>query len=264
MEEITNNEQMSHTQRLEEIDREQREKETAESNQSSSNAFAESILEAVDVNSSNIETPLLTQEEIEDEEPPRVNMTAVVCTAIVAVCATIILCVAHPWKNDRVTPEENRSESNEVQKPENNPVPEQVKNVEPVKKVEPVKEVKTEKPEAKPETKPEQVNPVTSTLPVVKSIKTGTQNPYNNVRLIDASSRMLTKSEVEQMTKAELALARNSIYARHGYQFNNAELREFFAKQKWFKGTDIKMEDIQVSDVEMANINLIKGQENKK
>ncbi len=262
MEEITNNEQMSHTQRLEEIDREQREKETAESTQSPSNAFAESILEAVDVNSGNTGTPLLAQEEIEDEEPPRVNLTAVVCTAIVAVCATIILCVAHPWKNTdnqesvKVAQVENTEEAVK-QEPVNNI---EAKPVETVKKVEPVKEEKQEKPEVKSE----KVNPVTSTLPVVKSTKTGTQNPYNNVRLIDASSRLLTKSEVEQMTKSELALARNSIYARHGYRFNNAELGEFFAKQSWFKGTDIKMDDIQMTEVEMANINLIKGQENKK
>ena len=91
--------------------------------------------------------------------------------------------------------------------------------------------------------------------------KTGTQNPYNNVRLIDASSRLLTKNEVAQMTKQELSLARNAIYARHGYQYKNAELSEFFGRQPWFKPTDVKMEDVPFTKIELDNIRLIKAQE---
>lgn len=254
-----NNSQLSHTQRLEEIDREQRQRDLETPQQDEVEAFAQTIYEAVDTHNMANTTPLLTQEEIEDEEPPRINMTAVVCTAIVAVCATIILCVAQPWKNnddqqplqvaqvDTTQPVKDEAKAAE-QKPA-----EPVKKAEPEKKAEPVKE----------EVKPETVKPAATTLPVVKTTKTGTANPYNSVRLVDASSRLLTKSEVEQMTKTELALARNSIFARHGYQFNNAELKEFFAKQSWFKGTDVKMENIPLTETEVANIRIIKAQENK-
>ena len=137
------------------------------------------------------------------------------------------------------------------------PKPNDIKPAEAVKKEEPVKKVEP----AKEEPKKEPSKAAESTLPVIKVTKTGTQNPYNNVRLIDASSRLLTKNEVAQMTKQELSLARNAIYARHGYQYNNAELSEFFGRQPWFKPTDVKMEDIPFTKIELDNIRLIKAQE---
>ena len=116
-------------------------------------------------------------------------------------------------------------------------------------------------PENKQQPMDENVKPAASSLPIVKTTKTGTGNIYNDIRLIDASSRLLSKSEVEQMTKEELALARNAIYARHGYQFNNPDLREFFSKQSWFKASDVKIDAIPFSQTELDNIRLIKSQE---
>lgn len=251
---------MEHTDRLEEIDKEQREKEAQNNDVDDAKVFAETVYEAATPPKGEPAIPLLSQEEIEDEEPPRINMTAVVCTAIVAVCATIILCVAQPWKNNdeqepvQVAQVEN-DDVNQVVK--NTPKPNDIKPVEAVKKEEPVKKVEP----AKEEPKKEPSKAAESTLPVIKVTKTGTQNPYNNVRLIDASSRLLTKNEVAQMTKQELSLARNAIYARHGYQYKNAELSEFFGRQPWFKPTDVKMEDIPFTKIELDNIRLIKAQE---
>ena len=105
-----------------------------------------------------------------------------------------------------------------------------------------------------------------STLPVLSTKSTGTANPYNNVRLVDASTRVLTSAEVASLSKAELALARNAIYARHGYQYNNAELKEYFAKQSWFKPVDgLKMDDVQkkFTKIEVTNIKLIQAQEKR-
>lgn len=251
---------MEHTDRLEEIDKEQREKDAHNNAVDKAKVFAETVYEAATPPKGEPAIPLLSQEEIEDEEPPRVNMTAVVCTAIVAVCATIILCVAQPWKNNdeqqpvQVARVEN---ADATQTKQETPAPTDTKPVETTPKEEPVKMVETVKEEQKKV--PSKV--AESTLPVIKVTKTGTQNPYNNVRLIDASSRLLTKNEVAQMTKEELSLARNAIYARHGYQYKNAELSEFFGKQPWFKPTDVKMEDIPFSKIELDNIRLIKAQE---
>ena len=100
-------------------------------------------------------------------------------------------------------------------------------------------------------------------LPVVAVTTTGTANPYNGVRLIDASSRKLTVAEVAQMSKEELALARNAIYARHGYQFKNPELKEFFSRQSWFKSNDVKIDAIPFTQIELDNIRIIKAQEQK-
>lgn len=264
---------------LEEIDRQQR---TDEQQQPADNhVFTQAVEQALDTNPHNIAAPLLAQEEIEDEEPPRINLTAVVCTAIVAVCATIILLAAHPWKNskngngdliaenfdaaatrssvDTLTrrPAQQQSTANmdTPKKEQAQTKTEPAKQQETTTKAEPAKDVKQQNDT--PKTEP-------STLPVLKTTKTNTDNPYNKIRLIDASSRILTKNEVKQMSKSELALARNAIFARHGYQFKNKELGEFFAKQKWFKPTDIKMENIPYTQVELENIRLIKAQENAK
>lgn len=266
---------MSHIDQLEQIDRQQRLEESENPTSQQSQAFAQPIVEALDTSADKVATPLLDQEEIIDQEPPRINLTAVVCTAIVAVCATIILLAAHPWSRDRqdetadpaieatadAAPQQQPADkakpadapaigtnpaANQQAKPEAKEEP--AKNEEPAKKEEPAQKEQA----------------AASTLPIVKTTKTGTDNPYNSLRLIDASSRLLTKSEVGQMTKAELALARNAIFARHGYQFKNKELGEFFAKQKWFKPTDITMDNIPFAKTELDNIRLIKAFEEKK
>ena len=209
-------------------------------------------------------TPLLSDEEINDEQPPRINLTAVVCTAIVAVCATIIICVARPWHSDDdvVVAKNQAPETTEVAAPAD-AKPAETKPVE-TKPVEP-KPAETKPAEPKPaEPKPAEVQ--STGLPVVPVTTTGTANPYNTIRLIDASSRKLTKAEVAQMSKAELALARNAIYARHGYVYKNADLGEFFSRQAWFKpNASLKLADVKplLTEAEVANINIIIAQEKK-
>ena len=45
---------------------------------------------------------------------------------------------------------------------------------------------------------------------------------------LNASKRLLSKEEVENMYKGDLEIIRNSIYARHGYSFKNRKLRYIF------------------------------------
>ncbi len=257
---------MSHITELEEIDRLQREQENEQKENPQAEVFAKPMVEALDPHSNHPSAPLLEQEEIEDQEPPRINLTAVVCTAIVAVCATIILLVAKPWKDSDNTEFAANTTVVDEQSLQETVAEQQQPKAEPAKAEQP-KTAEQQKPAEQPKAQPakdEVVKPQASSLPVVKVTKTGTGNIYNDIRLIDASSRLLTKSEVEQMSKEELALARNAIYARHGYQFNNPDLKEFFAKQSWFKPSDVKIDEIPFTSIELANIKLIKSQEQKK
>ena len=256
---------MSHIDQLEEIDRNQRNQEINNPQQANSHAFANSIVDALNVDPAKVATPLLEQEVIEDEEPPRVNLTAVICTAIVAFCATVILLVAHPWSNGENyttsqadTQTTTGSQTSMAAKNTTQAPPSAEKESQPTTTA---KKQQEPKPENKQQPMDENVKPAASSLPIVKTTKTGTGNIYNDIRLIDASSRLLSKSEVEQMTKEELALARNAIYARHGYQFNNPDLREFFSKQSWFKASDVKIDAIPFTQTELDNIRLIKSQE---
>lgn len=261
-----------HASRLEAIDREQRRREAAQQANGSDadqQAFTKPMVEALNGHRTNVQVPLLSQEEIDDNESPRVNWTAVICTAIVAVSAAVVLCVAKPWQ--RGDAERALMEAENTEYPVDS-VPLIVAEEQPAATQEVVQEeiheeatevVTVSENNIDSARAVQTIKPDESTLPVEKVVTTGTDNPYNNIRLINASNRLLTKAELDQMSKAELALARNAIYARHGYQFNNPELREFFARQRWFKASDVKQDEIPFTKIELDNIRLIKAQEQK-
>jgi hypothetical protein len=73
---------------------------------------------------------------------------------------------------------------------------------------------------------------------------------------INASAKLLTKEEVENLKKGDLLVIRNTIYARHGYSFKNRPLRVFFDAQPWYipVHTDIKSE---LTSIEKQNIKLL-------
>jgi hypothetical protein len=72
----------------------------------------------------------------------------------------------------------------------------------------------------------------------------------------NASNKLLTVKDVENLKKGDLLVIRNTIYARHGYSFKNRPLRVFFDAQPWYIPvfTDIKSE---FTDIEKKNIELL-------
>jgi hypothetical protein len=79
----------------------------------------------------------------------------------------------------------------------------------------------------------------------------------------DSSSRYLTASDVSGLSKSELRLARNEIYARHGRRFDDEELQAYFDSKSWYNGT-IPASDFSnsaLSKLEKANVDLIKSYE---
>ena len=52
--------------------------------------------------------------------------------------------------------------------------------------------------------------------------------------LPDSSSRILSDSEVSGLSKEELRLARNEIFARHGRKFDDAQLQSYFESKSWY------------------------------
>lgn len=76
-----------------------------------------------------------------------------------------------------------------------------------------------------------------------------------------SSIKELKKSDLEDLSKSELRLARNEIYARHGRRFQDQELQDYFDSQEWYMGY-IEPEDFidseELSDLERKNINFIK------
>ncbi len=54
--------------------------------------------------------------------------------------------------------------------------------------------------------------------------------------LPDSDSKKLTKYDLQGLTKAELRIARNEIYARHGRKFQDEALQDYFDEQDWYVG----------------------------
>lgn len=71
----------------------------------------------------------------------------------------------------------------------------------------------------------------------------------------------MADSEVSGLSKSELRLARNEIFARHGRMFDDQELQDYFNSKSWYRGT-IRPEDFSesmLSETEKANIETIKN-----
>lgn len=77
----------------------------------------------------------------------------------------------------------------------------------------------------------------------------------------------LTRADLEGLTKEQLRLARNEIYARHGMIFGVSDLDNYFATKSWYKPT-ISFTDfddkVEMSIVEEQNIILIQQVEKEK
>lgn len=82
--------------------------------------------------------------------------------------------------------------------------------------------------------------------------------------LPNSDSEKLTKSDLEGLSKDELRIARNEIYARHGRRFLDAELQAYFDSQDWYYGS-IDPEDFvdsqELSALERRNAKFIKKYE---
>jgi len=75
-----------------------------------------------------------------------------------------------------------------------------------------------------------------------------------------ASQRLLTSSDLNGMSKHDLKIMRNEIFARYGYIFKTSEMKSYFSSQAWYHG---RYEDVSsmLSDIEHKNVALIKSYE---
>lgn len=113
----------------------------------------------------------------------------------------------------------------------------------------------TSKPESKAESKTESQT---------EAVKEETTAVHTNEYLLPYSdTRKLTKSDLAPLSKKQLELARNEIYARHGRKFKTEYIQEYFNMTHWYKGT-VEPENFSESvlnDIEKYNINFISNYE---
>lgn len=55
--------------------------------------------------------------------------------------------------------------------------------------------------------------------------------------LPESNSRLLTEEDLEGLSERELMLARNEIFARHGFIFSTQWIQGYFLTQDWYHGT---------------------------
>lgn len=79
-------------------------------------------------------------------------------------------------------------------------------------------------------------------------------------RFPEASTRLLTTSDLVDRSPWELRVMRNEIFARHGYIFKTPEMRSYFAGQRWYspRRDDVSM---LLSEIEAQNVKLIRSTE---
>ena len=84
--------------------------------------------------------------------------------------------------------------------------------------------------------------------------------------LAGSDTRKLTEAELSGLTKDQLRLARNEIYARHGLIFQVKDLQDYFSQKSWYSPTVAyaQFDDKVLNAYEQENLQLIKKVENSK
>lgn len=97
---------------------------------------------------------------------------------------------------------------------------------------------------------------------VAEEAPVSTETPSSLDDLIEIISvTRLTPADISSLQTSELRILRNAIYARHGYRFKSADLRDFFGRYRWYTPSKNVVSDSELSQTEQANIMLIKSYE---
>lgn len=84
---------------------------------------------------------------------------------------------------------------------------------------------------------------------------------YGNFIFWNSDRVYLSKSQVYSLTDYQLGIARNEIFARHGYIFSMEKYRSYFNAQSWYTPFT---RDVTLNSVEQYNVSLIKAEENRR
>lgn len=86
-----------------------------------------------------------------------------------------------------------------------------------------------------------------------ESFSTATDAVYK----LNASARILKAEELKNLRKLDLEIIRNTIFARHGYNFKQVKARQFFNNVDWYIPVSNDV-NTQLTAIEKQNITLLK------
>ncbi len=84
--------------------------------------------------------------------------------------------------------------------------------------------------------------------------------------LANSGTKLLTSSDISGLSKYDLALARNEIYARHGRKFQTPEYNAYFSGKSWYKinpNYNYSDDNSNLNDTENKNVQFILDAERK-
>ena len=83
--------------------------------------------------------------------------------------------------------------------------------------------------------------------------------------ILPTDTQYITANDLYGMSKEQVSLARNEIYARYGYSFKNADIRNYFLQQSWYyEDPDVNASTFGISNIsncERANLETIQQYE---
>lgn len=79
-----------------------------------------------------------------------------------------------------------------------------------------------------------------------------------------SSTTYLTKAQVRSLSSYQLGIARNEIYARHGYIFQLDTFKRYFESQNWYVPRYSSQNSISLNSIESYNVDLIKSEEDRR
>ena len=74
-----------------------------------------------------------------------------------------------------------------------------------------------------------------------------------------SDKQVMGEEDIANLTKQQLRLARNEIYARHGYVFKSQDLQEFFSTKSWYHQDPSY--DGSLNKIEKENVAFLKARE---
>lgn len=95
----------------------------------------------------------------------------------------------------------------------------------------------------------------TAAMPAGAEARIGRWSVPGELRFL--SERRINASELAGLSKRDLKLLRNFVYAQHGRPFSNADVRSFFETQPWY-AVDHAYTESRLSAIELTNVSTIK------
>lgn len=91
------------------------------------------------------------------------------------------------------------------------------------------------------------------------------EQPHDYI-IPDSDNRYIDESELREISDFDLAIARNEIFARHGYIFKEEPYKTYFSSKLWYhENPNFKGDDSEINDYEKQNsITILNEEKNRR